>query len=252
MSADDKPLSDVAPGQRDFLSRWSQRKAEATQKAPVDQEELSADQLPGPSESASTQLTAEQLESLSDEELLIHFDLPDPDTMKQGDDFTAFMKTAVPTRIRNRALRKLWLSNPALANVDMLVDYGEDFTDAATVVPGMMTAYQVGKGIVRKIEDLVDGEESEVTKSDSDDVETHAEEVETHAESGPEDNRPRADADRTEMDEQNRPAETVDATDDESRVLDKPKSDAKAHFGHDDEELAAITPLRRMQFSFDS
>ncbi|MEO0912201.1 MAG: hypothetical protein AAFY59_04325 [Pseudomonadota bacterium] len=36
-----------------------------------------------------------------------------------------------------------------LANVDGLVDYGGDFTDAATVLPDMKTLYEVGKGILR-------------------------------------------------------------------------------------------------------
>ena len=33
-----------------------------------------------------------------------------------------------------------------LANVDGLNDYDEDFTDAALVVKGLKSAYQVGKG----------------------------------------------------------------------------------------------------------
>jgi hypothetical protein len=57
----------------------------------------------------------------------------------------------VPERIRRRALRRLWLSNPVLANLDTLVEYGEDYTDAATVVENLSTAYQVGKGMTRHV-----------------------------------------------------------------------------------------------------
>ena len=32
-----------------------------------------------------------------------------------------------------------------------MVEYGEDYTDAATVVPDMKTAYQVGKGYFDKL-----------------------------------------------------------------------------------------------------
>ena len=71
-----------------------------------------------------------------------------------GDDFTVFMSKAVPDRIRRRALRTLWRSNPVLANVDMLVDYGEDFTDSAMVVENMQTAYQVGKGMLKHIQEM--------------------------------------------------------------------------------------------------
>ena len=101
-------------------------------------------------------LAAEQalLEEKTDAEILAELELPDPETLKQGDDFTAFMSKAVPDRIRRRALRTLWRSNPVLANVDMLVDYGEDFTDAATVVENMQTAYQVGKGMLKHVEEM--------------------------------------------------------------------------------------------------
>lgn len=94
------------------------------------------------------------LEEQSDEEILAALDLPDPDTLKLGDDFTGFMAKTVPDRIRRRALRTLWRSNPVLANVDMLVDYGEDFTDSATVVENLQTAYQVGKGMLKHIEEM--------------------------------------------------------------------------------------------------
>ncbi len=119
-----------------FLSRWSRRKRtdesiaeEAPQELPV---ETAVD------------------EELTDEELLAELDLPEPDTMKAGDDFSAFMQARVPERLRRRALRNLWLSNPALANLDELVDYGEDFTDAATVIENMQTVYEVGKGAAEK------------------------------------------------------------------------------------------------------
>lgn len=94
------------------------------------------------------------LEEQTDAEILAELELPDPDTLKMGDDFSAFMAKAVPDRIRRRALRTLWRSNPVLANVDMLVDYGEDFTDAAMVVENMQTAYQVGKGMLKHVQEM--------------------------------------------------------------------------------------------------
>ena len=97
---------------------------------------------------------AEQLEALeeqSDEEILVELGLQDPDSLQSGDDFSAYMAKAVPTRIRNKALRKLWLSDPKLANLDMLVDYGEDFTDSAMAVENIQTAYQVGKGMLKHV-----------------------------------------------------------------------------------------------------
>ena len=115
-----------------------------------------------------------------DEEVLAELDLPDPDSLGEGDDFTAFMAKAVPEKLRRRALRRLWLSNPLLANLDQLVDYGEDFTDAATVVENLQTVYRVGKGMVRDedleseaaAEEAEAPAEAEAAVSDAEPVET--------------------------------------------------------------------------------
>lgn len=108
------------------------------------------------------------LEEKPEEEVLAELDLPMPEEMKSGDDFSAFMKTSVPSALRNRALRTLWRSDPILANVDMLVDYGEDFTGKGDVIGAIKTAYQVGKGYLREEEpelegDTVEAEEIEQT-----------------------------------------------------------------------------------------
>lgn len=94
------------------------------------------------------------LEGMDEAEMLAALDLPDPDMLKQGDDFSVFMAKAVPDQLRRRALRTLWRSNPVLANVDMLVDYGDDFTDAAMAVENIQTAYQVGKGMMKHVEEM--------------------------------------------------------------------------------------------------
>lgn len=94
------------------------------------------------------------LEEKPDDVILEELGLPDPDTLEPGADVAAFMKAAVPDRLRRRALRRLWRVNPAFAVVDELVEYGEDYTDAATVVENLQTAYQVGKGMLRHIEEM--------------------------------------------------------------------------------------------------
>ncbi|MEL6287578.1 MAG: DUF3306 domain-containing protein [Pseudomonadota bacterium] len=70
----------------------------------------------------------------------------DLDALDYASDFTRFLGNDVPDAIRRRALSQLWRSNPVLANVDGLNDYDDDFTDAAMVVKGMKTAWQVGRG----------------------------------------------------------------------------------------------------------
>ncbi len=98
--------------------------------------------------------TRARLESMTDAEALEALNLPDPDDLGPGDDFAAFMMRHVPERIRRRALRALWRTNPMLANVDGLVDYGGDFTDSATVVENLQTAYRIGKGMLSHLEKL--------------------------------------------------------------------------------------------------
>ena len=126
-----------APG---FASRWSRLKREAKADAPEAEAEAEVAEPEAPAE-----------DDRPDEEVLEELGLPDPDTLERGDNFTAFMAKAVPARLRNRALRRLWISDPVLANLDELLDYGEDFTDAATVVENLQTAYQVGKGYINKV-----------------------------------------------------------------------------------------------------
>lgn len=126
-------------------SFWSRRRAAVAAEEQAEQAALEAEAL------------AQQhavLEEKADEEILAELDLPNPDEMEMGDDFIAFMSKAVPDRIRRRALRTLWRSNPVLANVDMLVDYGEDFTDAANVIENLQTTYQVGKGMLKHVQEM--------------------------------------------------------------------------------------------------
>ena len=134
---------------------WSRRKAsvEIEAKVAIQSKEMEETAV----------LEAEQAEK-TDEELLLELDLPNPDDMKMGDDFSAFMSKAVPDRLRRRALRRLWLANPALANLDGLLDYGEDFTDSATVIENMQTAYQVGKGMTEHVLEMVRQAEEEAAK----------------------------------------------------------------------------------------
>lgn len=103
----------------------------------------------------------------TDEDILAELELPDPDTLEQGDDFKVFLADAVPARIRTRALRRLWRLNPILANVDGLVDYGEDFTDAACVVENLQTAYQVGKGMTKHVLEMARQAEAEAAAQEA-------------------------------------------------------------------------------------
>jgi len=141
---------------------WSRRR-----KA-VASEELAA-KLAIEAEAQAVEQVAQEkaISEKTDEELLAELELPNPDTLKMGDDFSVFMQKAVPDRLRRRALRTLWRSNPVLANLDGLVDHGEDYTDAAVTFEGMKSAYVVGKGMLKHVEALISqAEEKAATTQD--------------------------------------------------------------------------------------
>lgn len=108
------------------------------------------------------------LEEKSDEDILLELGLPDPDTMSEGDDFAAFMAKAVPERIRKRALRKLWRSNPVLACVDGLNDYDDDYLTGSYGSAPLQTTYQVGKGLLAHVLEAARQDEAEGDASGDD------------------------------------------------------------------------------------
>lgn len=97
-------------------------------------------------------------------------DLPDVEAMGADSDFTPFLKKGVSEQLQRKALRKLWLSDPVLANVDGLLDYGDDFTDAAMVIENMKTVYTVGRGMVPKPVEPEDEVEAEAEESLEDEI----------------------------------------------------------------------------------
>ncbi|MGV2977571.1 DUF3306 domain-containing protein [Roseibium alexandrii] len=148
---------------------WSRRKA-AVQRS----EELERVLV----EEAEVAKERAELETKSDAEILEELNLPDPDTLTENDDFSQFLSAVVPERLKRRALRRLWGLNPVLANLDGLVDYADDFTDAATVVSNMQTVYQVGRGMVER---FVEGAEEEAVEEFADEISDPVEENERNA-----------------------------------------------------------------------
>lgn len=180
-----------------FLSRWSRRKAKVRSgRAPLEEDRHKpvfppavSEDLERPVAVAADGETDEALDEAVDEERELtdeeldakaeELGLPPIESLGEGSDFKGFMAKEVPARLRNRALRKLWVSNPVLANLDGLVDYGEDFTDAAMVVENMATAYRVGSGYKRPEEEAEEQVEDEVGNENGDvaDIEKSEEDI---------------------------------------------------------------------------
>ena len=143
-----------------FLSRWSARKTEIARAAATPKDSLEKqNQFDGD----HTDQESDEEAALSDNELLKKYELPDPNDVDEEAGLDSFFDGKIPERLRQMALRRLWRINPLFGIVDEMVEYGEDYTDAATVIDGMQTAYQAGKGYLKKV--VEDGEDDNVVEN---------------------------------------------------------------------------------------
>lgn len=145
---------------------WSRRQAAVAQEARAQEAKLQA---------AEVEQAEAALAERDDAEILQELELPAPEALESPEAVREFLQAAVPQRLKTRALRTLWRLNPVLANLDGLLDYGEDFTDSAMVIENMQTAYQVGKGMLAHVEALAakldppaEGEEDLAPEADAD------------------------------------------------------------------------------------
>ena len=99
-------------------------------------------------------------------------ELPDPETLKLGDTVEKFMDGRVPERLRARALRAFWKTNPVLANIDGLDEYCDDYTDAAMIIENMQTIYEVGKGYAAQALDVIESLAGEDSKIEEENLES--------------------------------------------------------------------------------
>ncbi|MFP6713019.1 MAG: DUF3306 domain-containing protein [Rhodospirillales bacterium] len=156
-----------------FLNRWSQRKAA------IREEELDKKtDIPDAQEAA---LPADG-NAENDEEEINPEDLPKIDTLDKDSDYTIFMKKGVPEELKRLALRKLFHSDPALAVLDGLNDYDEDYSMIGMVVEEVTTRYKVGKGMVDPDDEKLADEEDVAEIEDIKDVEELPEEGEEEGE----------------------------------------------------------------------
>lgn len=160
-ASDDKPTNMSERGEGDgFLGRWSRRKAEArtTEKASA----VSPETL---DETASKDAIPAETEDEKPPEFDVE-SLPDIDSLGPKSDFSVFMQAGVPAELKTKALRKLWRVKSELANLDGLIDYGEDLTGSFKVVDHLKTAYEVGRGFLRDETEEKPKGEDEATSDD--------------------------------------------------------------------------------------
>ena len=145
-----------------FVARWSRRKRG---EEPREDAETSEEAAPAPRGTESGEAAAAE-----PVETDIVAQLPDIESLDESADFTVFLEKGVPEELRKRALRRLWRLNPVFANLDGLAEYDEDFNTATTLLEGLKTVYQVGKGMPGPAEpqgDEPQGDEAQVDRRET-------------------------------------------------------------------------------------
>ena len=146
--------------ERNPLSRWSQRKAAVRRgeapPEPIGEAQPALEDAQAASQIASIEpnqdVSAEGVPA-GDDDMPV---LPPIEELDFSSDYTVFLNTKVPEAIRRAALRKLWTSDPVLANLDGLNDYDEDYNLIDTTITAAQTAYKVGRGYLEEIKDKLE------------------------------------------------------------------------------------------------
>lgn len=206
---------------------WSRRKAAVAAETRSDEQAQ---------DTARRAETEAQLAERSDEELLAEAGLPAPEEITDGEMVRKFLESQLPKRLKNRALRALWRSNPVLACLDGLNDYDTDFT-GVTPAADFKTTYQVGKGLLAHLEYV--GRQQTETES----AEPQAEEDQAEI----------ADADSTSIRAPETLGPTIEAQPEIPPLhpLETPIAQT-AQIDPEPEESALPASARRMRFSFEA
>ena len=216
MKYDVEAKEEAKDGEGGFLSRWSARKSQIARGEDV------PDEVPAPETAEDAGVEDEEDAALTDAELLKKYDLPDPEAVTEESVLEQFLNgKGLPGRVRQMALRRLWRLNPLFGVVDDMVEYGEDYTDAATVIEGMQTAYTVGKGYAKEVvepeeADALD-EETEAKEGDSETKEGDSETKEGEVD-GQQDENQRGD-DSVDQPDQAKASETAETSDTDNLLV---------------------------------
>jgi hypothetical protein len=149
--------------ERNVLARWSQRKLAARRGEAVPEPEP-ADAAVDPA--GGTTLAASQADQLPatpavDQDQAVDETaaagqnapaLPSLDDLDAQSDYTGFLARGVPEALTRAALRKLWLSDPVLANLDGLDHHAQDYNVVDQSFTAVQTSYRPGLGYIDEIE----------------------------------------------------------------------------------------------------
>lgn len=168
---------------KNLLSRWSQRKlavrrGEALDDRPADSADISlADPVADPLADADAPSPGDAPPSEQEAPVL-----PSVETLDAQSDYTVFLAKNVPEVVKRAALRKLWTSDPVLANLDGLNNYDEDYNVIDKAITLAQTSYRPGLGYLDEVKEKLDEVEDKLDRigdalgaPDKDNVESAAE-----------------------------------------------------------------------------
>lgn len=141
----DRGMADKLDDQS-FFQRWSSQKLKARDHVEADGAVVAVAQEDLPAEDDLNSMSSENPSQDAPPQDVPPPDLPDVETLNADSDFTGFLGKNVPQDLTNKALRKLWRSDPVLSNMDGLNDYDEDYSKIGMVYEVVKTAYRIGQG----------------------------------------------------------------------------------------------------------
>ncbi len=143
------------------LSRWSRRKMEADQLAPMVEESV-------PVDIEADQNTVDQAAAEAEAKpVLTDADMPDIESLNENSDFSGFMSTGVSDELRNLALRKLFKA-PVFNIRDGLDEYDEDYTSFEKL--GDIVTCDMKHQIEMQEKKLREAQEAEAAAAELDDI----------------------------------------------------------------------------------
>ena len=104
---------------------------------------------------------------LTEEEQAYVETLPPVEELNKDSDFTGFMDKRVPEFLRRRALRKLWLSDPAFSFLDGMNEYDEDYSMMVELAAGATTYRPDQGGYAWKEKPKPEAEEGEAGENEA-------------------------------------------------------------------------------------
>ncbi|MDX6752256.1 DUF3306 domain-containing protein [Geminicoccaceae bacterium 1502E] len=146
-----------------FIGRWARRKAEVQRAAapvtepappaPAPVFEAAHEPSPEPTigDGPAAARPPSQGAGSAPERAFDPASLPPVESLTASSDYRDFLRAEVPAQLRRQALRHLWRSDPVFANLDGLLEHGEDYSTLGMVETKVSSAWKLGRGFAEEL-----------------------------------------------------------------------------------------------------